>query len=350
MSPSDIKDDIMPKPRKALVSLDATPYYHCVSRCVRRAFLCGMDTHSGKSYEHRRQWLKEKILSLSQVFALDVCAYAVMSNHYHVVLHVDAAKAKNWSVGEVIRRWHSLFAGHPLTHQFLVGAPLLKVEQKLVNELAEQWRSRLTDISWYMRCLNETIARQANEEDQCSGRFWEGRFKSQALLDEKALAACMAYVDLNPVRAGMAKTPEESDYTSLQERVVVASEGELLQPPTLMPFVGNPRAEMPKGLPFRLADYLELVDWTGRALREDKRGAIAGNTPPILERLQVDPRYWLFMAQHFESRFKGLVGTAYTLKAACESLGYRRTPNLAACRELLNCAKKTRQTQQSGRY
>lgn len=326
----------MPKPRKALVSLEATPYYHCVTRCVRRAFLCGEDTHTGQSYEHRRQWIRERMLSLSKVFALDVCAYAVMSNHYHVVLHVDREEAEGWSETEVIERWHRLFAGHPLTHRFLAGEVLLKVEQNLVAELAALWRTRLRDISWYMRCLNESIAREANREDHCSGRFWEGRFKSQALLDEKALAACMAYVDLNPVRATLAATPEESDYTSIQQRIKAATAGsDPAQPASLMPFVGNPRADMPRGLPFRLADYLELVDWTGRALREDKRGAIPGNLPPVLERLQIDPRYWLYMAQHFESRFKGLVGAAYSLKAACESMGYRRTPSMAVCRELL---------------
>ena len=93
---------------------------------------------------------------------------------------------------------------------------------------------------------------------------------------------------------------------------------------------------MPKWLPFRLADYLELVDWTGRVIRDDKRGAITDNLPPILERLQIDPRYWFFMTEHFESRFKGLVGAAYTLKSACVKLGYQRTPNLAVCSELLS--------------
>lgn len=180
--------------------------------------------------------------------------------------------------------------------------------------------------------------RQASEEDGCTGRFWEGRFNSQALLDEKALAACLAYVDLNPICAAMAKTPERSDYTSIKERIATAlapTRNNGQQPAHLMPFVGNPREEMPKGLPFRLADYMELVDWTGRALRAGKRGQIPADLTPILERLQIDPHYWLHMANNFEGRFKGLVGTAYRLKAACESLGYRRTPNLAVCRELL---------------
>lgn len=324
----------MPKPRKALVSLEATPYYHCVSRCVRRAFLCGEDAHSGKSYEHRRGWIQNRIGQLAAIFAIDVCAYAVMSNHYHVVLHVDRDGAEAWDEAEVARRWQELFAGHPLIQQFLEGSPLSKAERRLVTEVVAEWRGRLMDISWYMRCLNESIAREANREDQCTGRFWEGRFKSQALLDEKALAACLAYVDLNPVRAAMADTPEESDYTSVQRRIrraIVRTK----QPPELMPFVGNPRTEMPKGLPFRLSDYLELVDWTGRQLREGKRGAIAGDLPPILERLQIDPKHWLYLSGQFESHFKGLVGSAHRLRAACEALGYRRTPNLAACRQLL---------------
>ena len=329
----------MPKPRKALVSLEATPYYHCVSRCVRRAFLCGEDVHSGRSFEHRRQWIQDRMQLLSQVFALDICAYAVMSNHYHVVLHVDRDEAQSWDDTEVLHRWHRLFAGHPLTERFLAGETLSKPEVNLVSELAAEWRERLMDISWYMRCLNESIARQANSEDECTGRFWEGRFKSQALLDEKALAACLAYVDLNPIRAKMAESPEGSDHTSIQERTAAASSSantDRLQPKHLLPFVGNPRCDIPKGLPFRLSDYLELVDWTGRAIRDDKRGAIPSHLPPILERLQIDPRYWLHMTRHFEGRFKGLVGTAFRLKDACKKLGYRRTPNLAVCSELLS--------------
>jgi len=328
----------MPKPRKTLVSLEATPYYHCVSRCVRRAFLCGVDALSGRSFEHRRQWIQDRMRHLAEVFALDLCAFAVMSNHYHVVLHVDRQQAESWHDQEVIRRWHTLFAGHPFTQRFLKGEPLIEVELDLVRELAAAWRARLMDISWYMRCLNESIAREANAEDQCTGRFWEGRFKSQALLDEKALAACMAYVDLNPVRAGLAETPEASDHTSVQERIHAAfSAGETKgeQPAHLMRFVGNPRKAMPKGLPFRLKDYLHLVDWTGRLLRDGKRGAISQDTPPIIDRLGIDPRYWLQMAAHFEGRFRNLIGAADRLIEACKALGYRRTPSLAACRQLL---------------
>jgi len=114
----------------------------------------------------------------------------VISNHYHVVLHVDREEAEARAEAEVARRWQALFAGHPLVRQFLKGRSLSKAERRLVTAVVAEWRGRLMDISWYMRCLNEAIARQANREDGCTGRFWEGRFKSQALLDEKALAAC----------------------------------------------------------------------------------------------------------------------------------------------------------------
>ena len=186
-------------------------------------------------------------------------------------------------------------------------------------------------LSWH-----SGIARQANSEDNCTGRFWEGRFKSQALLDDAALAACMTYVDLNLIRTDMAKTPETSEYTSIKQRIKKAQQVTYAnqarqQPKSLLPFAGYPREDMPKGLPFRLTDYLELVDWTGRILRDDKRGAIPESMTPILERLNMDSKHWLYLANYFESPFKGLVGSAYKLKQACEKLGYERTPGIRSC-------------------
>mgnify|MGYP000051837369 CR=1 FL=1 len=78
----------MPRPRKQQISLETTPYYHCTSRCVRRGYLCGLNALTGKDYEYRRQWVEDRILFLGEVFCIDVCAYAVMSNHHHVVLHI----------------------------------------------------------------------------------------------------------------------------------------------------------------------------------------------------------------------------------------------------------------------
>lgn len=101
----------MTRPRSTLVSLSDTPWYHVVNRCVRCAFLCGQDAASGASYEHRRCWIVERIKRLAAVFSVDMAAYAVMSNHYHLVLRIDAERARSWSQDEVFKRWTQLFDG-----------------------------------------------------------------------------------------------------------------------------------------------------------------------------------------------------------------------------------------------
>ena len=205
--------------RRELISLEDTSYYHCYVRCVRRAFICGDDKYSGNNYDHRREWIKDKILSQVDVFAIDCCAYAVMSNHYHVMPCIDEEKAKAWDNREVLRRWGELYSLSYLTDKYYRFESLTKAELDAVYVNIELYRDRLMDISWFMRGVNESTARRANAEDNCKGRFWEGRFKSQALLDEKAVLTCMAYVDLNPIRAKMTQCPEDSDFTSIQERI-----------------------------------------------------------------------------------------------------------------------------------
>ena len=326
----------MPKPRYAQVALENTPYYHCVSRCVRRAFLCGEDPTTSRNYEHRRAWIETRLHELAQIFSIELCGYAVMSNHYHTVLFVDHLVAEQWPMSEVIDRWHQLFCGNLLSQRYCRGEVLSTAESVVLDDCVATWRSRLMDISWFMRVLNEGIARQANTEDGCSGRFWEGRFKSQALLDEAALMACMAYVDLNPIRAKIAKTPETSAHISIKKRAQQAKAAYNPNHPQqqakgLFPFVGDPRKTMPKGLPFRLTDYLDLVDISGRIIREDKRGHIDARLSPILARLSIDPKHWDYLIKHIESRFKSFVGSAFKLKQICQSLGYQRMPGKGSC-------------------
>jgi len=329
----------MPKPRYAQVSLEATPYYHCYSRCVRRSFLCGLDTTTGVSYEHRKQWLEDKIHDAATAFALDLCGYAVMSNHYHVVLHVNKPQASSWDMDEIINRWHMLYKGNVLSQRYLSGEALGKAELDTLSEIAELWRERLIDISWFMRFVNEPVARQANAEDNCTGRFWEGRFSSQALLDEAALAACMVYVDLNPIRSKIATTPETSDHTSLKIRIqhilnTEQPDDQKPQPEGLYPFVGNPRKDMPDGLPFELSEYIELVDLTGRQLMEGKKGRIDATELPILQRLGIENDNWKELTEDFQENTKGLVGSVFKLKIACEKLGYQRTICKQSCEQL----------------
>ncbi|PMN74015.1 transposase [Enterovibrio norvegicus] len=311
----------MTKARASLISIEATPYYHCVSRCVRRSFLCGYDEQEQQSYEHRRSWIEKRLLALAGAFCIDVCAYAIMSNHYHVVLHINAEKAKTLSNVEVVERWLTFHHGPALVQRFMQEDELSEAETERCNEIIEEWRKRLVSISWFMRLINQHIASEANREDDCTGHFWEGRFRSQALLDEKAVAAAMAYVDLNPVRAAIAETPETSDYTSVKARIE-AIESNPASPLGLFPFAGNPRESMPAGIPFRLMDYLALVDWTGRQVRDDKHGHIDNALPPLLERLGFDAKSWLETCTRIEQG--GIVGTETSIKAALPHLQRKR--------------------------
>ena len=143
----------MPKPRKLQISLEATPFYHCVSRCLRRAFLCGTDTVTGRSYEHRRHQIEHDLLRLASIFFIDVSAFAVMSNHYHVVLHVDSAEAKAADTKDVVRRWHQLYKGKDVSRRYLNGEPLAPHELNQIDVLIDTWRSRLFDISSFLLCL-----------------------------------------------------------------------------------------------------------------------------------------------------------------------------------------------------
>ena len=190
-----------------------------------------------------------------------------------------------------------------------------------------------------MKVLNERIAKQANKEDECTGHFWESRYKSQALLDEQAVLSAMAYVDLNPIRAAMSKTTETSDHTSIKLRIqYLKNEADRkhdepcddLQPKSLMPFAGNLRQPMPRGLVFKLVDYIELVEWTGKIIREDKRGAITASAPPVLQRLDISIDHWIELSTKFEDRFKGIAGSAESIKALCGIFGLSKQINRAS--------------------
>lgn len=313
----------MTQARSSLISLSDTAYYHCISRCVRRAYLCGQDDYSGRNFEHRRVWVIERLRLLSQVFAIDICAYAIMSNHYHLVLHVDEQQANSWSDREVVKRWGLLYQLPALVALWQKNELMSDSEYLKVSEVITMWRQRLMDISWFMRNMNEYIARQANKEDQCTGRFWEGRFKSQALLDERALLTCMAYVDLNPVRAGMTETLTDSEYTSIHERIhgktcnEDSGQGQTrkLTSKALFPFLRSQQAHdkgcqsIPAvGIDYSLLDYIELVECLGKIIRPDKVGYLTENRLNLRQQLGVDDEQWQRLCAQFGRHFCCAVG------------------------------------------
>ena len=228
------------------------------------------------------------------------------------MVRIDAAEIKQWSDREVAERWTQLFSRPAEIHRYLDNSHLTVLEQVRVGELISTWRSRLQDLSWFMRCLNEPIARMANREDECTGRFWEGRFTSQALLDERALLACMAYVDLNPIRAAIAKTPETSAFTSIQERIQTPDSSELR--------AFSAQGET-VGIPFTLKDYVELVDWAGREIKHGKKGFISANQPPILVRLNMNSAPVLDYLRRIDDYMPVALGPVSQLRRFAHSVG-----------------------------
>ncbi len=318
----------MPMPRKALVSVDTTPSYHVVSRCVRRTFLFGVVDN--KDFSHRRDVIVARLAELTQLFCIDIAAYAIMSNHYHLVVRIQKQRVMDLSVDEVIARWSALFSLPPLAKRYADNESLSDAELGEAMRQIELRRARLYDLSWFMRCLNEPIARMANREDGCTGRFWEGRFKSQALLDERAELQAMAYVDLNPIRAQMADSLKNSDFTSIQTRL---DKSQSLRKPLLLPFAGNShRSNNPEHIPYNLIEYIQLVDWTGRQIKAGKRGYIKDDIPPIFERLKMNTSAWLHNCEHLEKNYHRVIGSSARLQEFCEKLKQQRVVGITAAR------------------
>ena len=339
----------MTRARYQLVDPAITPYYHCICRCVRQAWLCGFDQLTGQDYAHRKQWLIERLGVVARAFAIEVCAYAVMANHYHLVVRINRNMAQEWSDGEVIERWASLYSVPRVIENYRSGRLSGPAAAHKAQQCISLLRTRLGDLSWFMRSLNEPLARWANAEDECTGRFWAGRYKTQALLDESALLTCMSYVDLNPVRAGIAETLENSDFTSIQTRLRAYVKQQSLagdvhpddmQPATtedpvpLLPFGGNQHRDGPEHLPLGLTDYLQLVDWSGRAVRADKHGAIPEHLPPILQRLGVDPAAYVQCLKRSDYPFQRLAGRVEAIQDAAIHYGQHFFKGIGAARRL----------------
>ena len=210
----------MPRPsRQEQFTPDQVCIVHCVQRCVRRAFLAGVDRQTGTDYSFRKEWIRRRLEALASVFGIDVLSYAIMSNHIHVILRNRPDVVAGWSDQEAALRWLKVFPGRRLEEH--LAEPTDSDVKTLAGdkERLAEIRGRLSDVSWMMRSLSEPIARMANRQDECTGRFWEGRFKAQRIVDEAGLLACAMYVDLNPVRSAMAESPDQSPHTSGYDRM-----------------------------------------------------------------------------------------------------------------------------------
>ena len=251
--------------RKHLVDPKARLHYHLISRCVRRSWLCGRDKGSGRNYNHRKKWLIKRLYDLASYFAVEVHAYTIMSNHFHLVVYYDPLACESWSDDEVAERWMSVCAGEPDDEmaRHTRKAALLGNEQRLGHT-----RRQLGSLSMFMKHLKQPIARRANLEDDCTGHFFEQRFYSGALLSEEAVLAAMAYVDLNPVRARITDSLSRCEYTSIAVRLnVVENTPERLKA-GLEPLVSGLSGAHPE-LEITLGQYVERLEQVINEIRSN---------------------------------------------------------------------------------
>ncbi len=282
----------MPTPRGAVVDPTRPGVYHCISRCVRRAFLCE------GSNGHRKQWLQDRLSFLASLMAIDIYAFQILGNHMHVLVGIRPDIVAGWSDREVVERylricpcrWRRIAKGLPPDCD--------PTDQEIDLELAKPGRAsvlraRLSSLSWFNAKLKEPIARRANREDDCTGRFWEGRFRSIAVLDHDALAAVAMYVDLNAIRAGAVELLEDTSYGSIRHRIAALSGRRSHRAVELAPIPGLTDAQ-----------YVAEVDRWSRGCATSKHGA-GGSLEPILGRLGLTKGQWRAALGHCWAELRG---------------------------------------------
>jgi len=293
--------------RAHLVDPNTRRCYHVFSRCVRRAWLCGVDPLTHRSYAHRRTWLEQRIVFLASHFAVALHGYAVMSNHYHLVIELDPCAPQQWSDEQVAAHWLEVCPARQRGHRDDGRAQALRT--LLADDaLLQRCRQRLGSLSWFMRLINEPLARLANREEDCHGRFWEGRFQSKVLLDDAAWLAAMVYVDLNPLRAGQVRSAEDGPHTSIRRRLrsPVVAHARVLQP------IASGLAS-PLHLPLTLADYRQLLHLT-----VNRNAAVSG---PVPRQLGLSVAAWYALVDSMRRHDRRAFGRLGSLQAYLQTLG-----------------------------
>ena len=315
---------------------------HVMARVCRRCFLFGDDPVTGKNFDHRKLWIEHQIKVQAAQFGIDILAFSLMENHFHQVLRSRPDVVQTWDDSEVARRWLMICPkrkddkGNALVP---TEAELDKIRNSPV-EIAKL-RTRLSDISWWMRILCQKIGTRANREDQEVGKFFQGRFKAVRLLDEEAILACSVYVDLNPIRASIAESIENSRYTSgkLRFEAAKATSKANRNVDSFMAPVQIAKSEdcnsdktsesrkrcSNKGfLPISSLDYLQLLDLTARLHLSDKSGFSPSGLEPLVNRLGIEMVEWKRLTKDFGRMFSQVAGKPQAIANARSLKTHRR--------------------------
>jgi hypothetical protein len=315
---------------------------HVIARVCRRCFLFGKDPLTGKTFDHRKAWIENQIKIQAANFGIDLLAFSLMSNHFHQVLRSRPDVVKTWDDSEVARRW-LMICPKRKDDQGNAMQPTDSELDKIRNSSCEveKIRTRLSDVSWWMRILCQRIGMRANREDKEVGKFFQGRFKAVRLLDEEAILACSVYVDLNPIRAAIAESIEGSYYTSGKlrcesakvEPVSADRPDAFLSPICIEESKTNNGSSCKEGskrcsdkgfLPLSSLDYLQLLDLTARLNKTGSRGATPEELPPLLERLGLDVESWRGLTKDFGRMFSQVAGNPESISNARSLVTHRR--------------------------
>jgi len=322
--------------RKNIVDSETPSFYHCTNRCVRRTFLCGVDEFSGNDFSHRKDWLEKRMLELCELFSVEIYAFAVMDNHYHIVLHLDPLAPLKWSKEEIAERWLRIYGGRFVDPKFAKQRELKKQAIIADKTKIKLYRERLGSLSWFMSRLNEPLAKQSNREENCTGSFWEGRYSAQALLDEAAVFSCMAYVDLNPVRAKITEKLESSNHTSIKKRL---NEIKQIEPIAVQAKLDSAISAISnqlntKKLSISVKDYIELVEWTGQNITYPNKAAMPHHISSCLKQLNLQQNHWLKQLENFDQHYCHVIGSMELIKEKAMQLKKRCLKGMSAAKLL----------------
>ena len=353
----------MRRKRTQIANPQVSSILHITQRCVRQDFFLDDNLPLEGKFGERRNAVLERLKTLASAFAIDILRFAIMSNHLHLTLRNLPELVATMSDEEVARRWLIICPGFCEALADFRNSHPDRPTQEDIDKLAKdkkriaELRSRLSSVSYFMWALSGYCAKLFNLMDGTKGHFWDNRYQVKVLLDDLSLLVNSFYIDLNPIRANAAQTPETSKYTSAHCQIESAQLGERIPDihPAHLPdsflarlqILDDGSDKRLSDLPTRASDfgflnmslyeYFLALDIVGRIIREGKKGAIPAELPPIFERLNISWENAIELIVAYEQLFKCFVGNKKSLEKKAAELGGHKLRCPAELKKLLAC-------------